>query len=253
LKGTQVARQIKKDKAQVYHILKSLQAKGLVESTLEAPVRFVSVPFEKVVESTIMAKREEAESLENARKELVENWKRIIKHVPEIQQEKLVTIEGTQRIYSKMLMMLKETKNQFSASILPVLSRSEQFGILDAVFHHPLKSRVEFKFITELTKETLVTVRHTLNQADLAGINLQGRTSELGLKPYPQMVIKDGEEAVFFIKSQSDLPLAEQDKTRLWTDSKSLVQAFQRLFDESWDNSRDLREEIKWHDEELYS
>jgi sugar-specific transcriptional regulator TrmB len=90
LKGTEIARQIKKDKAQVYHILKSLQAKGLAESTLEAPARFAPVPFEKVVESTINAKREEAARIENAKEELLSYWKNISKTKPELPRKSLL-------------------------------------------------------------------------------------------------------------------------------------------------------------------
>jgi len=112
LKGTEIARQIKKDKAQVYHILKSLQAKGLVESTLEAPVRFAPVPFEKVVESTINAKREEATRIENAKEELLDYWKNISKTKPELPLEKFVVIEGRHKVYSKISQMIKDTKSQ---------------------------------------------------------------------------------------------------------------------------------------------
>jgi sugar-specific transcriptional regulator TrmB len=65
-KGTEVAKQTKKDKAQIYHILRNLQSKGLVESTLEAPVRFTPVSFEHVVESAIKSKKDEATEIENA-------------------------------------------------------------------------------------------------------------------------------------------------------------------------------------------
>ena len=114
LKGTEIARQIKKDKAQVYHILKSLQAKGLVESTLEAPVRFAFVPFEKVVDSTINAKREEATRIENAKEELFDYWKNISKTKPELPLEKFVVIEGRHKVFSKISQMIADTKNQLS-------------------------------------------------------------------------------------------------------------------------------------------
>ena len=59
LRGRKIAKQMKKDKGQVYRILKSLQKKGLVESTLEFPTRFTAVPFEKVLDLFIKSKQEE--------------------------------------------------------------------------------------------------------------------------------------------------------------------------------------------------
>ena len=241
----EIAKGVKTHRAEVYRILKNLQDKGFVEATLESPTRFIPVPFATIIDSFVESKQQEADKIEKARQELLENWNALTKPRMELMPEKFAVLEGRQKIYRKFLEMVNKTKSQLSAiTTAQALVRINQFGIVDAALTHPLKSRVAFKFITELTKENLATARHILNQADSAGINLQGRTSELGLKPYPQMVIRDEEEAVFFTKSQADLPLAEQDKTCLWTDSKSLVQAFQQLFNESWRNSSDLKAQV---------
>ena len=114
LKGTQIARQMRKDKAQVYHILKSLQAKGLVESTLEMPVRFTPVPFERVVESTIKAKRAEAARIESIKQELFDYWKNIKRDTLDLPLEKFIVIEGSSKIYLRILEMINKTKRQKS-------------------------------------------------------------------------------------------------------------------------------------------
>ena len=246
LKGTEIARQIKKDKAQVYHILKSLQAKGLVESTLEAPVRFAPVPFEKVVDSSINAKREEAARIENAKEELFDYWKNISKTKPKLPLEKFVVIEGSHKIYSKILQMVKETKNQLSAmSSIKSLARADQFGILDAASKYSLKPKGQFRFLTELSEQNSQAMRAFFNRMSKAGINLKGRTPDLGLKLYPRMIIRDEEEVVFFIKSSTEMPTEEQNDTCLWTNCKSLVQAFSALFEDSWDKATDIQKRIE--------
>lgn len=60
MKGGEISKQTKTHKALIYRILKSLQSKGLVESTLEFPARFTAVPFENVIDLNIRAKQEEA-------------------------------------------------------------------------------------------------------------------------------------------------------------------------------------------------
>ena len=77
LKGLDIAKRIKKHKAQVYNILKNLQAKGLVEPSLEFPTRFTAVPFEKVIDLSVKAKRDEAAFIENAKKEIMSYWNSI--------------------------------------------------------------------------------------------------------------------------------------------------------------------------------
>ena len=50
LTGTEITKQLKLNKGQSYRLLKNLQKKGVIETTLEYPTRFIAVPFEKVVD-----------------------------------------------------------------------------------------------------------------------------------------------------------------------------------------------------------
>ena len=245
-KSGEIAKGIKTHRAEVYRMIRSLQAKGLVESTLEAPVRFAAVPFERAIDSFIRTKREEAASVESAKRDLLEEWNLINGHETEPQLEKFVVIEGRNRIYHKILNMVNETKNQLSAtSIAPALVRINEFGILDAAFTHPLKSQIQFRFLTELTAQDLEAAKALFKRIPAAGVNLKGRTPELGLKLYPQMVIRDEEEAVFFIRPQSNLPTSEQDNLCLWTNCKNLVRSFSAMFEESWSKATDIQKKIE--------
>ena len=49
LTGNDLSRIMDRNKGQVYRLLKSLQKRGLVESTLESPTRFLAVSFEKAL------------------------------------------------------------------------------------------------------------------------------------------------------------------------------------------------------------
>jgi sugar-specific transcriptional regulator TrmB len=76
LKAREISRGAKTHKALVYRILASLENKGLVTPTLEAPARFTTVNFEALIDLNIKAKREEAALLENTKKELLDYWKK---------------------------------------------------------------------------------------------------------------------------------------------------------------------------------
>jgi len=242
-----IAKGTKTHRAEIYRILKSLQVKGLVQPTLESPTRFTATPFEKVVDSFIKSKREEADSIEKAKQELLKDWDAANKCILDQQLEKFLVIEGRKRIYSKILEMVNRSKSQSSAIITPqALARISEFGVIDAALSKPSMPRVQFRLITELAKENLDTIKTILNRS--TKLDLQFRTPELGLKAYPQMLIIDEAEAIFFTKSQADLPPAEQDTTCLWSDCKSLVDAFQQLFDQLWRNSQDFREETDEQD-----
>ncbi len=56
------------------------------------------------------------------------------------------------------------------------------------------------------------------------------------------MVIRDNEEILFFISPKSSQ--VKKDELCLWTNSKSLVQAFSAVFEDLWRNSTDLQEKL---------
>jgi len=245
LKGGEIARQIKKDKAQVFRILKSLQTKGLVESTLEVPTRFTAVPFESVLDLSIKAKRDEAALIESTKKELLIYWKNISKARLEPPLEKFVVIEGSNKIYPKILQMMKETKNQLSAtSTVPGLIRADQFGLFDAALEHPLRSKIQLRFITELTDQNVNAMKTLLKRKPTAGFNFKGRNPDLGLQLAPRMVIRDDEEIIFFITPRTDTSATEQEDVCLWTNCKALVDSFNAVFEDLWRNSTELERKI---------
>jgi sugar-specific transcriptional regulator TrmB len=244
LKSREVARQIKKDKAQVLRILKSLQSKGLVESTLEAPKRFTAVLFEKVLEAFIKAKRDEAALIESTKKDLLLYWKSIGRTRPEVPLEKFVVIEGTNKIYSKISQMITETRNQFSTiSTVPGLLRADQMGLLDLVSSHPLRSKIQLRFLTEFSGQNSNAINVLLEKTSKAGINFRGKNPDLGLRPFPRMVIRDEKEVLLFITPRVEAARAKQMDTGLWTNCKTLVQTFVAVFEDLWRNATDTQQE----------
>ena len=243
LKCGEIAKGMKRHKAQIYRILKILQTKGLLESTLEAPTRFTAVPFETVLDLSIKAKRDEAAQMEKTRQDILSYWKSI--HQPGLAPPlgKFVVIEGNHKIYPKMSQMIKETKNQLSAvATVPGLARADQFGIFDAIFTHPLRSSIQFRFLTDLSNQNLGAMKTVLKRIPETGFNLKGRTPDLGLQS-PRMIIRDEEEILFFITPRTDANTTEQDVC-LWTDCKELVHSFSAVFEDFWRNSTDIEQKI---------
>ncbi len=244
LTGGEIAKQTKIARSLVYRILKSLQAKGLVEPTLESPKRFVAVPFEKALDLIIKTRQEEALLVERAKKDLLEDWKVISSAKPGAKYDKFVVIEGSKKIYAKILHMIKETRNQF-IGILPVsaLARAEQFGVFDAVYNHPLKSRTKFQFLTDLASSDLEAIK--LLKPKLRGeLSLKTRNPELEVAISPRVVIRDGEEILFFIKPEAETATRKQGEVCIYTNCQSLVQTFTGIFQDLWHSSTDIEARI---------
>jgi pimeloyl-ACP methyl ester carboxylesterase/sugar-specific transcriptional regulator TrmB len=243
MKGVKIAKQLRKHKAQIYRILRRLQKNNIVESTLEAPTRFSARPFEKVLDQFIRSKQEEATFIERTKKEWLNDWERIRKARIQPITEKFVVIEGKKKIYLKILQMIAQTKNQISL-ILPIskISRAEQFGVFDEIKKHPIKSKIKFRVLTELSKQNLkatkLLVPKIKNEIDFRAIipNSEQRT-------LPRMVIRDKNEVLFFISPKTDL-FTGQNESALFINSTSLVETLIGTFEDLWKDSIFIEDRI---------
>lgn len=241
-KGTQIAQLLSKDKAQVYHALKRLLAKGIVESTLESPIRFTPVEFEKIVESTIKAKKDEAERIENTKLELLNYWKSIKKAKPELHSEKFMVIEGRHKVYDKIKQIINKTESQLSIiSNATNLLRSYQFGIYDSISKNKSTNSIEYRILTGMPELRQRRINSVINAICKKGFTFRGRPVAMGLELSPQMVLRDKEEILLFINPKIDDPLIAQDDICFWTNCKTIVQSYLDIFENQWQTSNEIQ------------
>ena len=245
LKGGEIAKQTKIPKAVVYRTIKVLQRKGFVESTLEFPARYVAVPFETVLDLNIKAKKEEALQIEKSKEDLLNDWKNISKGKTESSIEKFTVIDGDRKIFAKIYQMIKQTKKQLiAASTISDLFRADRYGVFDAVYDNPLKSKVKFRFLTDLTDSDLTTTKLFKNRLR-SDLDFRGRNPELGLSLFPRMVIRDNEEILLFISDKDNKNSLSDKQTCLCTNCKSILKSFSGVFEDLWQNSMDIEQKIK--------
>ncbi len=245
LRGGEISKRTKTHKALVYRILDNLQDKGLVTKTLEAPARFTAVDFERVIDLKIKAKQEEAKLLEKTKEELLSYWENIRQAASEPNLEKFAVVEGNHKIYPRISQMIKETEKQLSVvATVRGLMRSEKFGVLDAAFDHPLKSKIRFRFLTELDEQNLTEAKALLKKALEVGFDFKGRNPALGLSLFPRMVIRDCQEILFFTTPADSGYTLEKDEVCLWTNSKALIQSFTAVFEDLWSNAIDIKAKL---------
>ena len=239
-----ISSQLKINKGQVYRTLKRLQKKGVIELTLEQPSRFVAVSFKNVIESFIKARREEVKLFEETKEDLLYNWKKIRQTEIDSSPERFSVIEGKKKIFNKISQMIEDTKNQFSiASNVSRLIQAEQLGIFESIHNNPLKSRIRFRFLTQVTKENLKSIKFLLTQMDL-GVTLHERTTEQFLPIFPTMVIRDKDEILLFISNESDIRTSQQIESVLCTNCKPIIQSFYFVFEDLWEKSSNLKQKI---------
>jgi pimeloyl-ACP methyl ester carboxylesterase/sugar-specific transcriptional regulator TrmB len=228
----------------VYRILKRLQKKGVVESTLESPVRFFSVPFEEILDENIRKKQEETALLVKTKDDLINDWDKIHESIIEPDVGKFFIIEGNKKIYSKISNMLRQTKSKFSAILtVPELVRNEQYGVFDAIYSHPKKTKVKFQFLTELYSKDLKAIK-LLAKKLKSEFDLNARNPNTNFSLLPRMAARDNKEILFFVTSNTDSRMGVNNETCIYTNNPSLVKSLTGIFEELWRDSIDINKRI---------
>jgi sugar-specific transcriptional regulator TrmB len=244
-KGKDISKALKVQKQQLYRSLKKLQRKAIVSATLEHPASFSAVSFEKILDLFIRAKLEEVQNIQYEKSKLLSSWEAIKIGATPDTAARFMVIEGRNIIYSRIKQMINETKSQLAIiSTVTGLARTDLFGLLDSGFKHPQLSKVQFRLLTHLSKENVSIMQALLTETPKTKLRFEIRNPNLGRGLFPQMVIRDEEEVMFFINPKVDGFLPEQDYLCLWTNCKSLIHSFLTMFEELWRNSTDIEKKI---------
>lgn len=225
------------NKGLVHRKLKSLQKKGLVESTLEYPTRFSAVPFEKIIDSYVTSKKEEVALIEERKSDLLSDWNKIRRTVPDYNLERFSVIEGKKQIFKKISQMISESTSQlFIAFVIQDLFKADQYGIFDKLNIN--KSKVQFRVLTQFSDQYLNPVKLLTKKIKLIA-EFRTMNHSLGLPKFSRFVIRDNDEIVLFLSESNNQPVKKDNPTCLYTNCKSIIQSFSSVFEELWQNSTD--------------
>lgn len=240
LTATEIAKLIKKDKAQIYRVLKRLQTKQFVESTLEFPTRFIAVTFEKILNKIMKDKKDELLFIKKSKNELIEHFKKKKKSKPHF--EKFQVIKGNKKIHSKIKQIVSNNQHQVSMIItgskLLQLNGSDTF---EELFNEGVKKSTQYRFLIEGTKQNVNILKTFIDAKTRKERNIEMKTPLFGIGQFPNIVIKDDEEILFF---PTTLQKSKKDYECILTNCKTLVQTFASIFENLWQNSTDIQEHV---------
>jgi sugar-specific transcriptional regulator TrmB len=242
-KAIDICNALKLTKQQLYPSLKRLQAKGIVTSTLEHPAMFQVLSFEEVLDLFIKTKIEETRSLQQSKTQILSDWESL--KLEDSTSAKFTVLEGRNYIYSKIHQIMQKAKHQILAiTTVPALSQANQRDIFD-VDDLNGGGKIRFRFLAKITDENVRSMNVFLKEAVDGRFIFDGRSPDLGQTLFPQMIVKDSEEALFFVKPRTETSIIEKDDVCLWTDCGTLVQAFTAIFETLWLNSTSIEEKIR--------
>lgn len=223
-RASAVARAVQINRTETYRTIRNLQHRGLVEATLERPVRVQSAPFEKCLQILIDERKARLRNLERRGEDLRRVFESMRVEPVRQEIERFQVIEGRRRIEQK----LQSLYTQARKSVMTVLSsselmRAETSGLFDLLEQFN-RSKVKIRAITSIDHSSLSLVEKLAETIEVRHLDLKAR-------PVPRVSIIDDAEAIFEITTDE---VRRNEEVALWINSRPFVGNLQAYFEEMW-------------------
>src|SRR5713226_3867024 len=221
----EVCKALKLPRTETYHLLTTLQNKGIVSATFQHPIRFSALPLEKAVWVLVNTEKERVNALERQEKSILELWNTIPEFTTttESKENKFQMLQGTNQVNSKIREMINSTESEF----IVLGSEKDYLKFYHSDFFEPIsKSKIEYKFHTSSSDKSI----YIFDEIDRNKVKKIPKDVRENLC----FLLKDDEEVVFFIKNASQT----SEVTAIWTDSESMIYSMKILFESLWSKSK---------------
>lgn len=223
----EVCKALKMPRTETYHLLTTLQNKGIVLATFQHPIRFSALPLTRAVWSLVNAEKERVKNLERQENELTELWNNIPDYHEELndtKEDKFQVLQGENQVHSKINEMIINVKKEF----LILGSEKDFLKFYHANFLEPLDWKpIDLKFLTSSSERTM----YIFDEVDRTKVKRLPSQINKNLC----FVVKDDDELLFYIKNAGN----HADRlTTMWTNSSSLIYSMKTLFNTFWSKSK---------------
>ena len=223
----EVCRALKLPRTETYHLLTTLQNKGVVSATFQHPIKFSALPLSNAIKSMVDTEKERVKKLEIQEKELTKIWDSIPTFHNEnnlVKDDKFQMLQGENQIYGKINDMIINSKKDFQ-----ILGNEKDFlKFYHTNFLEPLdKSEVQLQILTNSSARTL----YVFDDIDRTKVKKIPNAANGNIC----FVVKDNEEVLFFMKNSES---GKEDVTAMWTNSEAMIYSKKLLFDLLWSKSK---------------
>jgi HTH-type transcriptional regulator, sugar sensing transcriptional regulator len=224
----EVCKALKMPRTETYHLLTTLQNKGLVSATFQHPTKFSAEPLNKAIWVLVNAEKERVNTLENQEEEIKKLWDSIpeFSSAQETKEDKFQMLQGINQINSKIKEMIIRTDSECL-----ILGAEKDF----LKFYHAdhlenlENSKINFRLLSSISDNAL----YIFDDMDKSKI----KKIPTGVHDNLCFMIKDGKEIIHFIRNANQ---TSQEMNAMWTDSETLVYSMKMLFDSFWCISKNI-------------
>jgi len=223
----EVCKALKIARTETYHLLASLQKKGIVLATFGHPIKFSALKLSIAVKTLVNTEKERVKSLEKKEETIIKLWNSIpefLKEKTDIVENRFQMLEGSNPINAKLNEMVSEANDE----IIVLGSEKDYLRLYHSDFlDNFTNKKCKSKIITSCTEKTMYIFENIDKK--------QIRCMPSGLKDEICFIMKDGKEMMFFTKKDAQ---SIQNVSAMWTDSTALVYSMKLLFNFIWSSSK---------------
>lgn len=227
--ASEISKALKIPRTETYHLLSTLQQKGIIFSVFGKPTKFNAVGLEESLEILVNNEKNRIKELDAGKNTLIKLWN-IIPNYSESedksQENKFQSLQGRNSILVKLEQMIKESKE----NILVLGTEADFKRFYFTEFTDLLnKTKSELKILTDNTLDN-PHIFENVPPKKVKKIEDKNREDFC-------FIIKDDSEVIFFISNNK-----VKDMLAVWTDSQAFVTTLRSLFSLMWKKSHHMNE-----------
>ncbi|MDX1533220.1 MAG: helix-turn-helix domain-containing protein [Nitrosopumilaceae archaeon] len=218
----EVCKALKIARTETYHLLSTLQSKGIVSATFEHPIKFSAIPIHKAMKTLVDSEKQRIKTLEKQETQLSKLWESIPEFAQKTSNEenKFQMLQGTNPINSKISEIIENTKDE----ICVLGSEKDFMKFYHADFLTKLsEEKPGFRILSGCTEKTEY-VFEGIKKEQIRKLNDDANDKLC-------FIIKDDSEMLFFTKNHDS---SSNEIMAMWTDSSSMIYSMKLLFDFMW-------------------
>ena len=216
-------------RTETYHLLSTLQQKGIIFSIFGKPTKFNAVGIEESIEILVNNQRNRIKELEVGKESIIKLWNIIPKYSKnenEGQDNKFQSLQGRNSILIKLEQMIKESKE----NILVLGTEKDFKKFYFTEFNELLqKTKSDLKILVDNSSD-MPHIFEDIPSKKIKKIEDKNREDFC-------FIIKDDSEVIFFISNKQ-----VKNMLAIWTDSKAFVTTLRSLFSLLWKKSHHIDE-----------
>lgn len=222
-----VARRFNLNRMKAYRNLKALEDKGLVQSLIGRPIKYVATPLIDVLNRQKGGLKQRLTDLEQNSATLVEEWRNLANGAiqPTDEEFKFRIFQGRQQVFDLLLEMCDKAEDEVRlVTTTRDLARLSLWGVDDR-FKALTQKGKKVRILTQIDAEGLNDVEPYLGLVEARHVTLSAPI---------RFAIIDGRETLTTVAMDDSMSMTTKSDTGLWTDALSYVAAMRIFFDALW-------------------